>query len=133
MKLGHIILWHMVASMVLFGLYSASLMIWPELDAHRDFTLYTAATFLFLSIFITTSSERVSDHQNPYYFSWITLMSVLVKLGVGIGLVVYYTKTNNLDNRLYVISFILAYVVYTACEVWLLQRIIKSVKKPWNK
>jgi hypothetical protein len=132
MKASNIILWHLAASIILIALYGLAVLIWPTLDTHRAFSIYTAAAFLMLSLIITMSSARLVGHKNPYYFSWVTLMSVLVKLGVGIALVVYYTTTFELDDKLYVISFILAYVIYTVCEVWLLQRIINSVKKSWN-
>ncbi len=132
MKSSKIVGWHIVAFILFIALYLLAILIWPDLDMHRTFSIYTAGAFFVLSLLITMLSSRFSNHHNPYYFSWVTLMSVLVKLVVGIGLVFYYTKTQSLDNRLYVISFILAYVVFMACEIILLQHIIKLSKRSWS-
>ena len=133
MKLTRIISWHVGASLIYIFLYGISMVIWPDLDVHRIFSIYTGLIFCVLSFIIIYSSSRFVNHRNPYYFSWVTLISVLVKLGIGIGMIIYYTRKHELPNRLYVISFILSYVIFTVCEVWLLQMMIKQAKKSWSK
>ena len=132
MKISSIIIWHVLATVIFVACYAVSLLIWPELDGHRTFSIATAAIFAALSLFVTIPSAMLVDNKNPYYFSWVTMFSVLIKLGIGMAIVVYYTRSYELDDRLYVISFILAYVIYTVCEVWILQRIINSSKKTWS-
>ena len=132
MKVLSIILWHLIATAIFAGLYVLALLIWPELHGHKNFSASTAGVFALLSLLVTIPSTKLIHHKNPYYFSWITLFSVLIKLGVGMALVVYYTRAYEQENRLYVISFILAYVIYTVCEIWVLQRIINASKKSWS-
>ena len=133
MKLSRIFSWHAGASLIYILLYSLSMVIWPLLDEHRTFSIVAGVVFCLMSFIIIYSSSKFVNHRNPYYFSWVTLISVLIKLGVGIGMIIYYTRRFDLTNRLYVISFILSYVIFTICEVWLLQIMIKHAKKSWSR
>lgn len=133
MNLGKILIWHLGAAIVFVLAMLLSQQIWPEVLDHRSFSINTAIVFVVLSFIIVLSSSKLVDHKNPYYFSWITMMSVLIKLAIGVGMVVYYTKTASPPNKLYIVPFILAYAIFTICEVYLLQCIIQSSKKTWKK
>ena len=132
MKLSTIITWHLVSTLILIALYIVANFIWPGLDVHRKFSITTAVVFGGLSLLVCGFSARLIHHKNPYYFSWVTMFSVLVKLGIGMALVVAYKRMFPIIDKLFVLSFILAYVIYTVCEVWLLQKIINTSKTSWN-
>ncbi len=133
MSLGKIILWHVMSLLLFVALMFVAQMIWPEVRMHDSFSCQAASLFLILSFLITWMSNRLINHKNPYYFSYVTLLSVLVKLGLGIALVAIYTKTREVEGKLYIIPFILSYLIFTICEVALLQIIIQSAKKTWSK
>lgn len=133
MKVVSIVIWHLAALVIFIALYLLACTIWPALDVHRSFSVGTVVIFMVLSLAITISSALLSNHRNPYYFSWVTMISVLVKLGAGIAMIIYYARRFFPEDQLYVISFILAYTIFTVCEVWILQRIIKESKKTWKK
>jgi|GEM_PF-6801870 len=132
MKLSTIFIWHLGAVMLYVALLFLSEFIWPEVAGHRIFSLYAGGTFVLLSFIISIFSSRLVDHKNPYYFSWVTMLSVLIKLGIGVGIVVIYSRVGNPLDKLYIVPFLLSYIIFTVCEVYILQRIIQSVKKPWS-
>lgn len=133
MKWKTIVVWHIAALLSYALLVLLSEQIWPSLSLHRSFSLQVGLMFFAVCFLISMASWRLVTHKNPYYFSWVTMLSVLIKLIFGIGLVVIYTWYGNPANQLYAISFILSYLIFTVCEVYILQQIIYKAKRSWRK
>lgn len=124
--------WHLIATALYILLVFVSEQLWPVLASHRGFSIEVGCMFLAVCLIISLVSWRLMSHKNPNYFSWVTMLSVLVKLVCGIGLVVQYTWYDDPVDQSYAISFILSYIIFTICEVYVLQQIIYKAKRSWN-
>lgn len=133
MKIYHILPLLLLATVCYAVGYLILISLYPHIDNHRSFAVQLGLLFFILTLAISWSSLVLVDHKNPYYFSWVTLLSVLIKLIVGIGMIVWYRYHHDSSDISYVAPFLWAYVVFTVAEVVLGHRIINSTKRTWQK
>lgn len=83
------------------------------------------AFFVVLSIliyFIARSSGRSADKN--LLTRWIMIL-VFVKIFSGLVIIVVFDRIYHPESNLFVLPFFLAYLIYTALEVWILTKASK--------
>jgi hypothetical protein len=102
---------------------------YPEILEFNDMLHYSMIVFGLLTFFIVFLGARTVNHNNRYYFSWVTIFGVFIKLACGVLLVVVYQEQLKPDGYIFIIPFFVAYIIYMVSEIATLQQILANSKK----
>ena len=101
----------------------------PDLGSYQDILYYSIFLFGILTLVIVFLGHRTVDNPSKHLFSYVTILSVFVKLAFGVLLVVLYKQKCQPPDILFVIPFFVAYIIFTVSEIAALQHIIRMSKK----
>jgi hypothetical protein len=100
--------------------------VFPAADPR--FSISPAATLLFMAVCtgLYVGGRIALRRPSPHAFTGLVLSSVFIKMLVAPVFLLIYKRLENPEGKWFVGIFLLSYAVYTAYEVWFLQKMAKS-------
>lgn len=98
----------------------------PALQTHASFAYVTISMFVLFCLVAFVLSKKAIKSANKYRFIHILLMIIMGKMFLSLVMVLAYVKLFNPLDKLFVIPFFLIYLVYTAFEIYFLEKVAKE-------
>ena len=104
--------------------------VFQQLAVHTGFSFGSIALFVLICIAAFVLGKRAVKSTNKYQFIQVLIMIIMGKMFLSIGVILVYMKLMNPDNKAFVLPFLLIYLIYTAFEVFFLEKIAREDEKP---
>jgi biotin transporter BioY len=98
----------------------------PAIQSHAGFSYMTTGMFVLFCVIAFILSKKAVKSANKYRFIHILLMIIMGKMFLSLVMVLAYVKLFNPTDKLFVIPFFLIYLVFTAFEIYFLEKVAKE-------
>ena len=105
-------------------------LIFPQLSMHTGFAFGAMVLFVLICLAAFWFGKRAVKSTNKYQFIQVLIMIIMGKMFLSVGIILLYMKLMNPTNKSFVLPFLLIYLIYTAFEVYFLEKIAREDEKP---
>ncbi len=85
--------------------------------------------FVGLSVLMYWSSKIAAQSSNQFLFSRLTMLFVLLKMVLTIGVVMVYQRRYLPNDRFFVVPFLMMYLIFTVFETYFLLQLVQQAKR----
>lgn len=101
----------------------------PVLETYVALALWSTALFTVLNVVMYGLTYRIVVQSRQNQFIGIFMVFTLFKMILAVGIVGLYAKYMEPPNRFFVLPFFLIYLIYTAFELWFMDKLGRTKPK----
>lgn len=98
----------------------------PASEGISWFTLICVAIFVMINVLAYYAGRHAAWSTSRYRFIHFTMLLMMLKMAVCIVMVVVHMQVNAPESRLFVLPFFTIYLIFTAAELYVLDKIART-------